>query len=387
MEYRIVYENADGALFEIKAFDSLARDLKTYLFSFWVLFEITNCINHHSFKFRIGLTLNVLMLWGIPFDLSNIPEKESEENKEKAKMFLIREGFKKVQEHLDQGITEDKEFLFTRDNSPEKFETHKQCNFLEEQENKIICKISNEFTTYPRCEECNFPEYFAQCKHLKNFRHRKIVTNTADIYEIIADCDKRKEELKGSELKNCLMKLCFEPITSPSPKKLPRVEEDKIVREIIEKIDNINLLMKSKYRFELFKIQQQAVWNILPKLCNTEENFTQHILALKNIMDWMNIDELKTRITGKRPKEGSINYLETFLQEQYPTLALGFIVKPLRKINKISQGFPRHKDTPEVIEAIKSLGIEYPVKDWQKLWDKIILDFLFSLRILEQILI
>ena len=79
--------------------------------------------------------------------------------------------------------------------------------------------------------------------------------------------------------------------------------------------------------------------------------------------------------------------METFLQEQYPTLALGFIVKPLRKINKLSQSFPRHKDTPEVIEAIKSLGTEHPVKDWQKLWDKIVLDFLLSLRTLEQILI
>lgn len=383
MGYKISYENVEGEKFEIAAGDTLLQTFPPESLKYFLSFIITNLITNQRFQYKIDVEILVLNFWKIPVSFG-----QSSPEEQKIKIFLTREGFQRIQEALDGGMQENQEFIFDRQNSPKRPEdTPKQCVYsVKTGEASILCRISKDYTTYPKCEECNFPEYFAQCNYLKNARARKIETDQEDPYEISANCNKTGKELKNSELKNCVNQPCFEPITIKSPKQIQQVEEDKIVREIRDKIDNINLLMKSKNGFELFKIQQQKIWNILIEPCTTGEKFTSHILALKNIIDWMNTDELKMKITGEKPKEGSINYLETFLQEHYTTFDSGFIVKPLRRINKISQRFPRHKDTTEVIKEIKSLGIEYPVKDWQKLWDKIIFDFYSPLRNLEQLL-
>lgn len=383
MGYKISYENVEGEKFEIAAGDTLLQTFPPESLKYFLSFIITNLITNQRFQYKIDVEILVLNFWKIPVSFG-----QSSPEEQKIKIFLTREGFQRIQEALDGGMQENQEFIFDRQNSPKRPEdTPKQCVYsVKTGEASILCRISKDYTTYPKCEECNFPEYFAQCNYLKNARARKIETDQEDPYEISANCNKTGKELKNSELKNCVNQPCFEPITIKSPKQIQQVEEDKIVREIRDKIDNINLLMKSKNGFELFKIQQQKIWNILIEPCTTGEKFTSHILALKNIIDWMNTDELKMKITGEKPKEGSINYLETFLQEHYTTFDSGFIVKPLRRINKISQCFPRHKDTTEVIKEIKSLGIEYPVKDWQKLWDKIIFDFYSPLRNLEQLL-
>ena len=84
------------------------------------------------------------------------------------------------------------------------------------------------------------------------------------------------------------------------------------------------------------------------------------------------------------PKDGSINYLEVFLKENYFNYDLN-IIKRLRRIIKIRIMFV-HKVTPESINAIKELGENYPDINYKKLWYKILLDFYASLRQLEEIL-
>ena len=85
------------------------------------------------------------------------------------------------------------------------------------------------------------------------------------------------------------------------------------------------------------------------------------------------------------PKDGSINYLEVFLKENYFNYDLN-IIKRLRRIIKIRIMFV-HKVTPESINAIKELGENYPDINYKKLWHKILLDFYASLRQLEEILL
>jgi hypothetical protein len=379
MIYRILYENINKEKFEIVADDNLFQVFPKYFLQFCN----TNLNTGQWFYYKIGVTLEVLYFWGVQISFG-----QSSPEEQKIKIFLIREGFKRIQDVLDEKILENQEFIFDRQNCPERIEdTQKQCCYLRITEDVLKCKISNDFTTYSRCGSCGFPEYFAQCKHVKNVRARKIEADTEYWFEISADCNKTGEELKNSEFKNCIDKSCFEPVIVKSPREKFQTEEDRIIREIREKIDSINLLMKSKHGFELFKIQQQKVWNILTESCVTEEKFTSHILSIKNIIDWMNIDKLRMKITGGKPEDGSINCLDKFLQDQkYPVFNLKSIIKSFRTINNISQCFPRHKDTPKIINEIKSLGIEYPIKEWQKLWDKIVLNFLVSLTELEQLI-
>ena len=158
-----------------------------------------------------------------------------------------------------------------------------------------------------------------------------------------------------------------------------------IISEIIDKIDSINLLMKNNYKIELFDIQEQKIWNNLFEPCQDKKDFVLHITALSSLIDWININELKN-LLKTQPQNGSVNYLESFLQEKYSNYNLN-IIKRLRRIFKIRKMFPVHKDTNDSIKAIKELGESYPDTNYKKLWDKILLDFYASLRQLEEILL
>ena len=161
-------------------------------------------------------------------------------------------------------------------------------------------------------------------------------------------------------------------------------EKKLIVSEIMEKIDSINLLMKKHYKIKLFDIQEHKVWNELSELCQNKKGFLLNIKSISNLIDWVNIKKLKNLLKVP-PKDGSINYLEVFLKENYLNYDLN-IIKRLRRIIKIRIMFV-HKVSPESINAIKELGENYPDINYKKLWGKILLDFYLSLRQLEEILL
>jgi hypothetical protein len=161
-------------------------------------------------------------------------------------------------------------------------------------------------------------------------------------------------------------------------------EKKFIVSEIIKKIDSINLLMKGNYKIKLFEIQEQKIWNNLFEPCQDKKDFVWHITALSSLIDWINIKGLKDFLKIES-KNGSINYLEMFLQEKYSNYDIN-IIQRLRRIFKIRKMFV-HKVTQESIKAIRELNVEYFNINYEELWDKILLDFYASLRQLEEILI
>jgi hypothetical protein len=161
-------------------------------------------------------------------------------------------------------------------------------------------------------------------------------------------------------------------------------EKKFIVSEIIEKVDSINSLMEQNYKIKLFEIQEQKIWNSLFEPCKDRKDFVLHITTLSSLVDWINIKGLKDSLKIES-KNGSINYLERFLQEKYSNYDLN-IIKKLRRIFTIRKMFV-HKVTQESIKAIKELGEDYPNTNHKRLWDKLLLDFYASLRQLEEILI
>ena len=177
----------------------------------------------------------------------------------------------------------------------------------------------------------------------------------------------------------------FQKQSESNVKKDEKKERKLIVSEIIEKIDSINLLMKGNYKIKLFEIQEQKIWNNLFEPCQDKKDFVLHITALSSLIDWINTKGLKGFLKIES-LNGSINYLERFLQEKYSNYDLN-IIKRLRRIFKIRKMFPVHKDTNDSIKAIKELGESYPDTNYKKLWDKILLDFYTSLRQLEEILL
>jgi hypothetical protein len=150
-------------------------------------------------------------------------------------------------------------------------------------------------------------------------------------------------------------------------------EKKFIVSEIIEKIDSINLLMKGNYKIKLFEFQEQKIWNSLLESCQDKKDFVLHITALSSLIDWINIKKLKDSLKIES-LNGSINYLEKFLQEKYTNYDLN-IIKRLRRIFTIRKMFV-HKVTQESIKAIRELNVEYPNINYEELWDKNIIRFL-----------
>jgi len=177
----------------------------------------------------------------------------------------------------------------------------------------------------------------------------------------------------------------FKRQSESNVQKNEKKERKLIVSEIIEKIDSINLLMKKNYKIKLFEIQEQKIWNNLFEPCHDKKDFVLHITALSSLIDWINKIEIKNLLKTP-PQNGSINYLEKFLQEKYYNYDLN-IIKRLRRIFTIRKMFPVHTDTKESIKAIEELGESYSDTNYKKLWDKILLDFFSSLRQLEEILL
>ena len=143
--------------------------------------------------------------------------------------------------------------------------------------------------------------------------------------------------------------------------------------------------MKNKYNVKLFEIQEQKIWNNLFEPCQGKNDFVLHITAISSLIDWINKNELK-KILETQPQNGSVNYLERFLQEKYSNYDLK-IIKRLRRIFTIRKMFPVHVNTKESIKAIEELGKSYPDINYKRLWDKILLDFYLSVRQLEEILL
>jgi len=383
--YRIKYRNINNKEFEIST-DGVWRPSGLSL-NYSLSFGIVELSTNKKFSFTINIPhIQVVGKWGFSGDISfNSSEGE------KIKKFLLREGFKKIQKKLDEEDLQDQNFILSPEEIPDSPESiPKLCfHLIWDSAGSIRCRILNDYTTYPKCEECDFPEYFGLCDHLKNPRPQKVSADQEDWYVIYADCNKSGKEIKGSELKKCIDKDCFEPITISSPQKPTPIVGNLIIREIREKIDNVNLFINKKYGFNLFSIVEQKIWNILDTPCNNEDSFNSHILALKNIFDWINKKELREKIKSKIDKEeGNIKHLQKFLEEQYPqsSKTIERIKNTFTNINKISQKFPRHKTPEEVIDALKFFSIQYPIKNWEEAWNKIIKEFYSSLILLEELL-
>lgn len=178
--------------------------------------------------------------------------------------------------------------------------------------------------------------------------------------------DRRIEEEKNKLICDAKMEVnIFQKQSESNMLRDEKKEKKLIVAEIIEKIDSINLLMKKNYKVKLFDIQEQKIWYNLFEPCHDKNDFVSHITALSSLIDWININELKN-LLKTQPQNGSVNYLEKFLQEKYSNYDKN-IIKRLRRIFTIRKMFV-HRVTQESIKVIRKLGEDYPNTNHKRLW-------------------
>jgi len=152
-----------------------------------------------------------------------------------------------------------------------------------------------------------------------------------------------------------------------------------IVEEIIDMRRKINLVFKKKFGTNLFRENEMAVISIR-KTCSNEDEFNNRIASLALLIE-VNEEKLKGLIKFK-PKTGSINLLEAFLKDNFPDYNKK-IIKNLRMIMMLrSKKFPIHKDDPKLLDALKYFGFTLHNLDWQDLWEKLLLSYLDSSKLL-----
>ncbi|MBL7131707.1 MAG: hypothetical protein ISS45_09970 [Candidatus Omnitrophica bacterium] len=151
----------------------------------------------------------------------------------------------------------------------------------------------------------------------------------------------------------------------------PTVEISSIRFDIVDARDFINTFTSQKYNFKLFEIQQERAIVDMYLPCENKETFQSRILALANLISWMNIQGIQSKLKKMPKGNGAIDYLEEFLKQYYPRYNKQ-IINILRSINRLSWGYPRHPDSEKVIDAYGALGISWPIHDYKLVWEKIL---------------
>jgi hypothetical protein len=137
--------------------------------------------------------------------------------------------------------------------------------------------------------------------------------------------------------------------------------------QIVDMLDNINAIFHDHYNELLFVPLEFRATLEMVRPANSKEEYIVRVLSLSQLIDRLSVPALR-RITRETDSQvRSISLLEQYLSslESDPDK----IVKTLRAIVRLRQGYPVHTDTADgVREAHKYLGINYPVTDFVQAW-------------------
>ncbi len=158
-----------------------------------------------------------------------------------------------------------------------------------------------------------------------------------------------------------------------------------VIRQIWANRDVINKRMVEKFDTKLFQVHEERVFGDLPIECTNEEQFTSGAQTLACLVDWMNVSGLKS-LVPEPAEPGSVNILSAFLAKEYPK-ADPRITSNFRRIMTIRKKYPTHRDTSEVVAALRSLVGSYPPKGWHVAWLKLLESYLEALTLIRDALL
>lgn len=149
---------------------------------------------------------------------------------------------------------------------------------------------------------------------------------------------------------------------------------DNLIETITERKCEINLIFQRQFKIKLFRDNERAIMSI-KKPCSNEEDFNYRIQSLCVVVDDIETDNLRNLLKISNSSYGSIKLIEIFLE----TNNLHYnkeLIETLRMIRILrNKKFPTHKDDPKFIEAVQYFGVNYPIEDWQLLWERILEKF------------
>jgi hypothetical protein len=163
-----------------------------------------------------------------------------------------------------------------------------------------------------------------------------------------------------------------------------RIETNIIADTIIELRDNINALVYSKHTENLLNlVQERNILNLFRKIDNREQ-FAYAISTLGNLVTDMNTKLLRKITYNYDEETKSLRLLELFIESI--DIEQNQLIKVLKTINRIRQGFPVHSDKTGIIQNLKKFGIDYPIIDYDTTWQILLEKYNIALtELLEKI--
>lgn len=154
-----------------------------------------------------------------------------------------------------------------------------------------------------------------------------------------------------------------------------------LASSIIDIRDNINAVFFNVHKEKLILVREERDLLQFFRDATTTEEFFFRLCALANASTALNVPTLRniTCISDKQIK--SISLLEKYLENI--GVSSSEIIKILRSINRMRQGYPVHGDQVEgMLEAHEYFNFKYPVTDFSNTWRTLLSNYLNALQIL-----
>lgn len=261
----------------------------------------------------------------------------------------------------------------------------KQCSYQISGLGGLECAVAEDnkpMTTRSTCDRCRVPDSRIVCDRLAHPRTH-LLMGVGLIRSATALCDIGQPD---HDIQLCIPggKECWrqEVVLKGGDAVLPPDLADRLVDEL----DFINLVFKDRHRNRVINISQARSVADLAGPCENEEAFTHKLAVLGDLMSqfdltWAFPEGVPRDERGQPLKP--IAQLEMFLKEKYPFVVTQ-VIKPLRRINRIRNTYPVHSATADVLALFESLGISYPILNWDIAWNKVLHNYLRALRTLRQ---
>jgi hypothetical protein len=158
-----------------------------------------------------------------------------------------------------------------------------------------------------------------------------------------------------------------------------------LASSIIDTRDNINAIFSSIHKEKLITLNEERDLLQFFRDASTQEEFFYRICALANAATSFNLKILR-KLTGISDTQmKSISLIETYLGKINSSSPA--IIKTLRSINRIRQGYPVHGDQADgVLEAHRFFDLIYPIVDFSNSWKTLLIHYLNALKNLFNIL-
>jgi hypothetical protein len=159
-----------------------------------------------------------------------------------------------------------------------------------------------------------------------------------------------------------------------------------LAAQIIDLRDNVNALFGDRFKGRLLGLPQERSLLELFHECDSQEEFTYRLVALCGLAISIDTNYIRKQIEASDDQK-SLDVLGEFLRKYFSDKKANQIMGRLQNFNRLRRMYPVHTDRARgVMEAHKFFDLDYPVRDYQAAWIKLLEAYSHTLELLMKLL-